>query len=46
MELWTNHPLTHPRDIYLARGFALVAEQPHHSFGLDLVGQTYALDLS
>ncbi|MFG3576446.1 GNAT family N-acetyltransferase [Micromonospora chersina] len=46
IRLWTNHPLVAARGIYLSRGFRLVAEEPHHSFGADLTGQVYERELA
>ena len=45
LTLWTNDILAAARKIYQAEGFQLVAENRHHSFGKDLVGQTWTLDL-
>ena len=41
MMLWTNGGLDAARAIYEARGFRLTREESHHSFGHDLVGQTF-----
>lgn len=45
MQLWTNDILHAARAIYIAEGFRLIAEEKHHSFGQDLVGQNWELVL-
>jgi len=44
--LWTNGNLLAARALYAAAGYRLVASEPHHSFGHDLVGETWMLDLT
>lgn len=43
--LWTQSNLVAARHIYKAAGFTCVANEPHHSFGKDLIGETWELAL-
>ena len=45
LTLWTNDVLVSARRIYQAAGFRMTKVEAHHSFGKDLVGQTWILDL-
>lgn len=43
--LWTQSILVAARGIYQRAGFRRVSEEKHHSFGVDLVGETWDLKL-
>jgi DNA-binding MarR family transcriptional regulator len=45
LTLWTNDVLVPARRIYRAAGFTCVAREPHHSFGKDLVSETWEREL-
>lgn len=45
MRLWTQSVLESARRIYASHGFTLVESAPHHSFGHDLVGEYWELEL-
>ncbi|OKO69977.1 helix-turn-helix domain-containing GNAT family N-acetyltransferase [Bradyrhizobium sp. NAS96.2] len=45
MTLWTQSILVAARGIYARAGFQRVKEEKHHSFGVDLVGETWELEL-
>jgi GNAT superfamily N-acetyltransferase len=46
LALWTNDVLAAARRIYERAGFELTGEERHHSFGHDLVAQTWSRALS
>ncbi|MDP6872886.1 MAG: GNAT family N-acetyltransferase, partial [Alphaproteobacteria bacterium] len=45
MTLWTNDVQTAARALYASAGFVLVHEEPGHDFGVDLVAETWDLEL-
>ncbi len=45
MTLWTQSILKAAHHLYAQAGFSLTAEESHHSFGKDLVAQTWDLEL-
>jgi DNA-binding MarR family transcriptional regulator/GNAT superfamily N-acetyltransferase len=46
LTLWTQSILTEARALYEARGFRLVHQAPHCSFGYELIGETWEHDLA
>jgi DNA-binding MarR family transcriptional regulator/N-acetylglutamate synthase-like GNAT family acetyltransferase len=45
IRLWTQSCLLAARHIYADFGFKLIDEEPHHSFGADLISETWELRL-
>ena len=45
MTLWTQSILVAARGIYQQAGFRRVAQEKHHSFGVDLTGETWEMEL-
>lgn len=45
MTLWTQSNLYAARSIYARAGFKLTAEEKNHSFGVDLVSETWDIEL-
>ena len=45
IRLWTQESLVAARRIYAGAGFKLVESKPHRSFGKDLVGEYWELEL-
>ncbi len=43
--LWTNDVLVEARRIYIKKGFKLIEQEEHHSFGHDLIGENWELIL-
>jgi DNA-binding MarR family transcriptional regulator/N-acetylglutamate synthase-like GNAT family acetyltransferase len=43
--LWTQENLTAARHLYDQAGFQRIGREPHHSFGHDLVAETWELEL-
>ena len=45
IQLWTNSVLVEARHIYEKKGFQLVEEEAHRSYGKELVGETWEMGL-
>jgi DNA-binding MarR family transcriptional regulator/GNAT superfamily N-acetyltransferase len=45
IRLWTQESLTSARRLYAGAGFKMVESKPHRSFGKDLVGEYWELEL-